>query len=51
MTSEERREEWAIKVDIDHPVTDFHDRIPDMAYKVSPSSCDIVQAVLSLYST
>ena len=35
VTSEERREEWAIKVDIDHPVTDFHDRIPDMAYKVS----------------
>nr|XP_034300417.1 helicase SKI2W-like [Crassostrea gigas] len=30
---EGRREEWAVKVDVDHPVADFHQRIPDMAYK------------------
>lgn len=30
---EGRREEWAVKVDMDHPVADFHQRIPDMAYK------------------
>lgn len=32
---EGRREEWAVKVDVDHPVADFHQRIPDMAYKVT----------------
>ncbi|XP_052720162.1 helicase SKI2W-like [Crassostrea angulata] len=30
---EGRQEEWAVKVDVDHPVADFHQRIPDMAYK------------------
>jgi hypothetical protein len=29
-----KKEEWAIKVDINSPVEDFHKRIPDMAYKV-----------------
>ena len=29
-----KKEEWAIKVDVNSPVQDFHKRIPDMAYKV-----------------
>ena len=51
MTSEERREEWAIKVDIDHPVTDFHDRIPDMAYKVSQVHATLSKQSCLYYST
>ena len=25
--------EWAQMIDVSHPVTDFHERIPDMAFK------------------
>ncbi|XP_048756340.2 SKI2 subunit of superkiller complex protein-like isoform X2 [Ostrea edulis] len=47
--SDERQEEWAVKVDIDHPVQDFYQRIPDMAYKW-PFELDVFQkqAILHL---
>ncbi|XP_071154128.1 superkiller complex protein 2-like [Mytilus edulis] len=43
------KEEWAINVDIDHPVDDFYKRIPDMAYKW-PFELDVFQkqAILHL---
>lgn len=30
----EEREEWAVSIDVNTPVDDFHTRVPDMAYKV-----------------
>ncbi|XP_062604203.1 superkiller complex protein 2-like [Saccostrea cucullata] len=47
--SYEKKEEWAIKVDTDHPVEDFYQRIPDMAYKW-PFELDVFQkqAILHL---
>ncbi|KAK3088659.1 hypothetical protein FSP39_022012 [Pinctada imbricata] len=36
------KEEWAVDVDINHPVHDFYKRIPDMAYKW-PFELDVFQ--------
>lgn len=46
---EEPQEQWAINVDVNHPVEDFYKRIPDMAYKW-PFEPDVFQkqAILRL---
>ena len=33
-----RTDSWAVKVDINSPVDDFYQRVPDMAYKVRLST-------------
>jgi len=29
-----KRREWSVKVDLNAPVDDFHQRVPNMAHKV-----------------
>nr|KAG5700480.1 hypothetical protein BaRGS_013967 [Batillaria attramentaria] len=47
--TEEKKEQWARKVDVNSPVTDFYKRVPDMAYKW-PFEPDVFQkqAILHL---
>ena len=42
---EEKKEQWAIKVDVNSPVADFYKRIPDMAYKVTLTTFPAVTAL------
>ena len=47
MASHQNVEQFAIKVDTNSPVDDFHEKIPNMAYKVLSVACSGLMAHIS----
>lgn len=46
ISSEPKSTEFAIKMDVSRPIVDFHQRVPDMAYKVRAVAATVSPNIL-----